>query len=179
MDARWNILMQNAAAMRIVAACVDADALGKPSLDGALDFMRLRFAPGGLRPCISNWPSTRAALLGRLRREAAANPLSPSRELWRELDSASAAADGDSDARANPMLTLELRVGEARLGLFSTFATFGTPQDVTLQELRIDMSFPADEATRGYLVAAAEVDAVRRRTRPQQSPRPGEVAGQT
>jgi hypothetical protein len=39
--------------------------------------------------------------------------------------------------------------------LFNTFTTFGTPQDVMLQELRIDMSFPADETTRRFLSAAA------------------------
>jgi hypothetical protein len=53
------------------------------------------------------------------------------------------------------MLVLELRVGNARLRLFNTFTTFGTPQDVLLQELRIDMSFPADEATRRFLESAA------------------------
>jgi hypothetical protein len=48
-----------------------------------------------------------------------------------------------------------LRIDNARLRLFNTFTTFGTPQDVWLQELRIDMSFPADEATRLFLAAAA------------------------
>ena len=42
---------------------------------------------------------------------------------------------------------LELAVGDATLRLFNTLTTFGTPQDVTLQELRIEMSFPADEAS--------------------------------
>jgi hypothetical protein len=36
------------------------------------------------------------------------------------------------------------------------FTTFGTSQDVALQELRIDMSFPVDEATRRFLASAAE-----------------------
>jgi hypothetical protein len=40
--------------------------------------------------------------------------------------------------------------------LFTTFTTFGTPQDVSLQELRIDMSFPVDDATRRFLDAAAK-----------------------
>jgi hypothetical protein len=53
------------------------------------------------------------------------------------------------------VLALELRVGAARLKLFSTFTTFGLPQDITLQELRIDMSFPADLATRQYFLDAA------------------------
>ncbi len=156
MDARWNIVMQNAAAARIVAACVPADALRRLSSGGALNFIRLMLAPDGLRPCIVNWANTRAALLGRLGREAAANPLSPSAQLRREFDEGERAVDRAVDDRpVDPMLALELRVGEARMRLFSAFATFGTPQDVTLQELRIDMSFPADEPTRRLLIAAA------------------------
>jgi len=156
MDARWNIVMQNAGATRIVASCVAADALPRLSSGGALNFMRLMFAADGLRPSIENWPNTRAALLGRLRREVAANPLSPSRDLLRELDDGSGATHRVVDERPiDPMLALELRVGEARIRLFSTFATFGTPQDVTLQELRIDMSFPADEPTRRWFDSAA------------------------
>jgi hypothetical protein len=38
--------------------------------------------------------------------------------------------------------------GGARLSwFFSTITSFGTPHDVTLEELRIECSFPADEAT--------------------------------
>jgi transcriptional regulator with XRE-family HTH domain len=154
-DARWNIMMQNTAVARIVGSCVEADALARMSLGGALNFMRLMFAADGLRPCIANWPDTRAALLGRLRREAAANPLSPSGELLRELDDDASATRLAVDERPiDPMLALELRVGDERIRLFSTFATFGTPQDVTLQELRIDMSFPADEPTRRWFESA-------------------------
>ena len=50
----------------------------------------------------------------------------------------------------------ECPIHSTRLRLFNTFTTFGTPQDVLLQELRIDMSFPADEATRRFLERAAE-----------------------
>ena len=32
--------------------------------------------------------------------------------------------------------------------LFTTIATLGTPQDITLQELRIESFFPMDEETR-------------------------------
>ncbi len=34
------------------------------------------------------------------------------------------------------------RKGEVLLELFTTIATLGTPQDVTLQELRIESLFP-------------------------------------
>jgi hypothetical protein len=49
-----------------------------------------------------------------------------------------------------------VQIHSTRLRLFNTFTTFGTPQDVLLQELRIDMSFPADERTRRFLERAAE-----------------------
>jgi transcriptional regulator with XRE-family HTH domain len=164
MDAQWNIVMQNAAAARIVASCVAAEALARLSSGGALNFMRLMFAADGLQPRIENWPKTRAALLGRLRREAAANPLAPSGHLLRELDDGLSATNYRVDDRPiEPILALELRVGDDRIRLFSTFATFGTPQDVTLQELRIDMSFPADEPTRRWLESAGADAALGRR----------------
>ena len=46
-----------------------------------------------------------------------------------------------------PVLPLRFRKGEAALDLFTTIATLGTPQDVTLQELRIESFFPLDETT--------------------------------
>jgi hypothetical protein len=40
------------------------------------------------------------------------------------------------------------------LRLFTAIATLGTPQDVTLQEIRIESFFPADEATAAWFRAA-------------------------
>ena len=44
-------------------------------------------------------------------------------------------------------MPLRLVLGGRTLSWFSTIATIGTPQDVTLAELRIETMFPADEAT--------------------------------
>ena len=40
-----------------------------------------------------------------------------------------------------------LRRDDERLRFFSTITTFGTPRDVTLEELRIECCFPVDEGT--------------------------------
>ena len=157
MDGSWNIVMQNAAASRIIAACVGRDALRQLFPDGVINFMQLMFSQKGLRPHILNWAHTRLALLNRLRREAAGKPNSPSGMLRRQFDSDTPRGEhmihGEGD---EPMLSLELGIGDKRLRLFNTFTTFGTPQDVLLQELRIDMSFPADETTRRFLDTAAK-----------------------
>jgi hypothetical protein len=53
-------------------------------------------------------------------------------------------------------VALEVEIGDEVLRLFNTLTTFGTPQDVTLQELRIEMSFPADDASDALLRRWAE-----------------------
>ncbi|NJM63631.1 MAG: hypothetical protein HC849_31285, partial [Oscillatoriales cyanobacterium RU_3_3] len=42
---------------------------------------------------------------------------------------------------------LEMQKNGLRISLFTVIATFGTAQDVTADELRIESFFPADEAT--------------------------------
>ena len=41
-----------------------------------------------------------------------------------------------------------LELGGQRLSLFTTLATFGSPRDVTLAELTVELFYPADAATR-------------------------------
>jgi hypothetical protein len=57
------------------------------------------------------------------------------------------------------LLPVHFRINGVDLRLFSTIMTLGTPQDVTLQELRIETFFPADaesEAALEMLTTASE-----------------------
>jgi hypothetical protein len=55
-----------------------------------------------------------------------------------------------------PLLVgVKLRRGDLALNLFTTIATLGTAQDVTLQEMRIETLFPADGDTKAFLAARA------------------------
>jgi hypothetical protein len=51
---------------------------------------------------------------------------------------------------------MHFRKGDVSLQLFTTIATLGTPQDVTLQELRIECFFPVNDATAATLRAWAQ-----------------------
>ena len=53
----------------------------------------------------------------------------------------------DNSAAIPPLLPLTLEKDGLRMSWFTTITTFGTPQDITLQDLRIECFFPADEAT--------------------------------
>ena len=59
------------------------------------------------------------------------------------------------DAPLVPVLPLEVEKDGARISLFTVIATFGTAQDITADELRIESFFPADEATERLFRAAA------------------------
>lgn len=50
-----------------------------------------------------------------------------------------------------PILPMHFRKGNIDLKLFTTIATLGIPQDITLQELRIESFFPMDEETNRVL----------------------------
>jgi hypothetical protein len=55
--------------------------------------------------------------------------------------------------------------GRTTLQLFTTIATLGTPQDITVQELRIESFFPMDAATRAVFQQWADAAKTARRNR--------------
>jgi|HubBroStandDraft_6_1064221.scaffolds.fasta_scaffold38677_2 transcriptional regulator with XRE-family HTH domain len=149
-DRYWNILRMNDGMQRFLGLFLGCDglALGNP--------IRLVFHPQGLRPFIQNWENVAARLMRRVHREAAANPCDEKMKAfldellsypgvparWRLLD---------FDGTAPPFLTIDYRWKHSTLRLFSMITTFGTAQDIELQELRIESFFPADETTRAAL----------------------------
>ena len=51
----------------------------------------------------------------------------------------------------HPLLPIHMKKSDTSLRFFTTIATLGTPQDVTLQEIRIENFFAADERTAGII----------------------------
>ena len=54
-----------------------------------------------------------------------------------------------------PLCEVRLRKGDISIGLIGAVLTLGTPQDVTLQELRVELFMPADAASEAVLTALA------------------------
>jgi len=151
-DQHWNILMRNRGATRFLALFPECNPPG-PS-----NALRLLFHPEGLRPFIENWNDLAARLILRVHREAAANP---SDEVMKALLEEFLAYPGvpsrwlvsNIEKPPEPFLTIDYHRGDLKIRLFSSIATFGTAQDLTLSGLRIESFFPADEATRAILTA--------------------------
>jgi len=148
-DREWRVVISNEAAARIVSACFDEGTVRALSPDGALNFMRMMFEPTQMRPRIRNWTFVGPRFLARLHREAAGDSESPSSALLRELAPTAYCGQRPNEdfETLAPTVPLEISIDGSTLRLFNTITTFGTPQDVALQELRIEMSFPADRET--------------------------------
>jgi hypothetical protein len=56
----------------------------------------------------------------------------------------------DFAATASPVLPVRFDKDGVAVSYFSLVTTVGTPQDVTLQEIRIESFFPADDATAAH-----------------------------
>jgi transcriptional regulator with XRE-family HTH domain len=143
-DRGWQVLMTNTACTRLMSL-LDLAAGGQP-----LNLLRLMMHPAGLRSAIEDWEAGARMLLLQVRRELAAGNDAVLASLLEEVlgyPDVAALEDRTPDARAMPVLPLTLSRDGLRLSWFTTITTFGTPQDVTMQELRVEMFYPADEAT--------------------------------
>lgn len=141
MNPRWDIVTANGAAARFFGQFVDLDRYPAP-----LNVLRLMFDPAGLRPIVVNWDEVAAGLLERARRESVGGILSAATEQLLAEIAPWGAAEAPPPA-ARPFIPVRFRVREDIMSFFSTVTTLGTPQDVTLQELRIECFFPADQET--------------------------------
>ena len=63
------------------------------------------------------------------------------------------------EAALLPVMPIDVEMNGVRLSLFTVIATFGTAQDVTADELRIESLFPADDATEQLFRALASGEA--------------------
>jgi transcriptional regulator with XRE-family HTH domain len=154
-DRHWNLLQANSGAVRLIEFLVGPLAPGTTvNLADAL------VAPDVLRPYLVNWADVVRYFVRSVEADAAADGAPETAALHQRLlayDGVRAAVSTNPELAMTPVLPMHFRKGKTDLLLFTTIATLGTPQDVTLQELRVECFFPMDDATarilRGWLAA--------------------------
>jgi transcriptional regulator with XRE-family HTH domain len=149
LDRHWNVLKVNDGSARVQAVFLDPASVATL---GAPNAMRLMFHPKGFRPWIVNWEPTAASLIQWLHRDVATGFAdAETRALLEELlaypDTPRQWRALDLDASPAPFLPIEFRKGDLTLRYFTTLTMLGTPHDITLQEVRVESFFPADEET--------------------------------
>jgi transcriptional regulator with XRE-family HTH domain len=149
-DRHWNILMTNRAVEPFFAQ-VDPDLLRPP-----VNLLRLGLDPRGFARIVVNLADVRAVFRTRISRQLAAAPDPELTALYEEL-LAPEANDGSSQRiDADVVIPMIVRVGGRELRLFSTITTFGTPMDITVDEVAIESYYPADGESAAYFTEEGE-----------------------
>ncbi len=159
-DRMWNIVAANTAAAALVADLPD-ELTGPP-----MNVYRACLHPDGLASRTVNFDEWSGYLLQQLRRTIATTDDPAVIALEAEVRGypgvADAATRRPTALSGAPLLVpWELRMAPGqRLSLFTTLTTFGTPRDVTLDELAVELFYPADDSSAVLLSRPAQVDRV-------------------
>jgi transcriptional regulator with XRE-family HTH domain len=153
-DRRWNVLQANRGAAALVEFL-----LGPAMPDAPLNLADALVAPDLLRPHLANWADVVRYFLRTVEADAAADGAAETAALLERLLSyngvRSVTAAATAHAAEGAVLPMHFQKDGTQLSLFTTIATLGTPQDITLQELRIECFFPMDDETRDVFRAWA------------------------
>ncbi|MBO0711001.1 MAG: helix-turn-helix transcriptional regulator [Acetobacteraceae bacterium] len=155
-DRCWNLLRANRGARQLSAFLSGADA---EAADGPANLADLLLSPKHWRPFIENWQEVALYFLRDVQADAFADPSPEIEALLARLTAYPGVPDLAKGAVIEepplPVLPVHFRKDDIRVKLFTTIATLGTPQDVTVQGIRIECLFPGDEPTGALLRAWA------------------------
>lgn len=146
-DRAWNIAMANEPFDMIMT--MFGDDLWSKIGGERRNLMRLFFHPAGIKPYVTNWSAIAPLLWHRAQREAETVGGQEMKSVLLDLAEYQDAETlwAAEETALVPVLPLEIEKDGLHISLFTIIATFGTAQDVTADELRIETLFPADAAT--------------------------------
>jgi transcriptional regulator with XRE-family HTH domain len=144
-DRQWNVAIANRAGLALTRGLPDS-VLGPP-----LNVYRLCLHPDGLARRTTNFLDWASYLLRQLRRSIVLTGDPTLVALLAEVSGYPNVAQiipllGGAQGDEPPLLVpVRLATPLGELSLFTTLTTFGTPLDVTIDELAIELFFPADD----------------------------------
>jgi transcriptional regulator with XRE-family HTH domain len=143
-DRHWNVVMSNSALPELYVG-VSPDLLARP-----VNAARLTLHPKGMAPRIADFAEWRAHTLTRLRHDIdlTADPVLV--ELLREVSEYATPVSSRPHAVPDPnavLIPFKVMTDAGLLSFVTTTTLFGTPIDVTLSELAVELFFPADAET--------------------------------
>jgi transcriptional regulator with XRE-family HTH domain len=146
-DRQWNVIRANRAAMRFVELMYPEPA----DWFTPLNVMRLNFHPEGLRGHMVGWEPTAAALLARLKRDAASYPSDLKlHDLLDEIQGYPGVDELRRQLRAEGgdlLVPATYLIDGEEISLFTTISIIGDAHDLTLAELRLETFWPMDQIT--------------------------------
>lgn len=158
LDRHWDILLANGAAQRLVSL-LPAELAGRPT-----NMFRASLHPDGFAAFTANFDVWGSYLVDQLTRLVRITRDPVLKDIEAEVTAYPNVRHLLDDQRwnapitepASPLIPCIIDLGNGSLSMFTTMTTFGTPRDITLDEITIELFYPSDDATRHALEAAAD-----------------------
>ena len=143
-DEAWNIVGGNSPAMAMLEFL---------PFNGSLCVVDALLNDDDIKPVFLNWSTVAIWTLLRLQTEATKAGINS--EIWTLYQRFSnhprlRNANHASFSEYGPILTMQCIVDDTVLSLFTMIAEFSTVQDLTMNERRVELFFPADDVTRAF-----------------------------
>ena len=160
LDGRWNMTGFNPGALRFFSLFIDPFQaqidIGNPQ---EFQMVRLCLSDRALKPYIKNWHELVHSFLNRARKAKLANPADESLGVLIQeiLDH----PDADNDwhkvwqVHHAPAIEMVMAKDGIEYRFFTMLAHFGAPGDVTLEEISVELFYPANDETRERMFALA------------------------
>jgi transcriptional regulator with XRE-family HTH domain len=150
-DRYWNVVASNDAVPELYAG-IAPELVRRP-----MNVVRMLLHPCGLAPRIVNFAAWRAHLLTQLRRQVSLTADPTLESLLREAMSfpGRGIEEPTGSSSEGVMVPLEITTELGRLSLLNATTVFGAPVDVTLEEIALEMLYPADAFTAKAVKKAA------------------------
>jgi transcriptional regulator with XRE-family HTH domain len=155
LDRQWNLVLANEAAQRLTA-------LLPPALVQApLNIFRVSLHPDGFAAVTANFDEWGHHLLDTLQRVATrtGDPglLALEQEVLQYPNVQALRLRMDAQPAPEPQVLVPcvIHAPGGTLSMFTTLTTFGSPRDITLEELCVELFYPSDPASEALLRAAS------------------------
>jgi len=145
LDNLWRIVQANKTATTLFTQ------FGMSIGDSLLDLMMSEDLPDS----VENWPEVAQAIATRCRVESLSKGGVP--ELDR-ISSYLAQFGSHTDRVKSPVVPTIVSVAGMRLSMFATIAQFGTPEDIALDDYKIELYFPMDNETEAAFEMMSEAE---------------------
>ncbi|MCB2017632.1 MAG: helix-turn-helix transcriptional regulator [Hydrogenophaga sp.] len=144
-DRHWNLVLSNRMVSPLMSE-VDPELLKDP-----VNLLRVSLHPRGLAPCIVNLDQWRAHLFDRLQQQIRSTGDTGLAQLLAELRAYPGQPPGEATTlegeHPGVLMPFLIRTPVGLLHLISTTTVFGSPTDITLQELALETFFTGDRET--------------------------------
>lgn len=143
LDGNWNIKGGNAAALHLMQDF---------GFEGQSNLLEAIISQPPAESKIINWEEAIGLLLSRLHTETGVTPKLDAL-VQRLAQHFEKHATGSGFDRSKAVIPTQFLVGGKTISVFSTIASFGSVQDMVLDDLRIELTFPMDDASEAYFRA--------------------------